>query len=74
MEIEISKSDYKDLANASIFYESQAEGLGSFFSLVVIVIFQQYITRFQIIPEERALLELFPEQYHDYCKKARRWL
>jgi len=48
--------------------------LGSFFSVVVIVLFQQYTTRFQIIPEERALSELFPEQYHDYCKKVRRWL
>jgi len=48
--------------------------LASFFSVVVIVIFQQYTTRFQIIPEERALLTLFPEQYHDYCKKVRRWL
>ena len=48
--------------------------LGSFFSVVVIVIFQQYTARFQIIPEERALSELFPEQYHDYCKKVRRWL
>lgn len=48
--------------------------LGSLFSVVVIVIFQQYTTRFQIIPEEKALSDLFPEQYHDYCNKVRRWL
>ena len=39
--------------------------LGSFFSVIVIVIFQQYTTRFQIIPEEKALSDLFPEQYHE---------
>jgi len=48
--------------------------LGSLFSIVVVIIFQQYTTLFQIIPEEKALSELFPEQYQDYCKKVRRWV
>ena len=51
-----------------------AAWLISFFSVIIVVFFQLYITRFQIIPEERALSDLFPEEYRDYCKKARRWL
>ncbi len=53
---------------------SWAAWLGSLFSVFIIVFFQQYMTRFQIIPEERALTTLFAEQYRDYCKKVRRWL
>ena len=48
--------------------------LGSFFGLLVIVLFQQYITRFQIIPEERALRQLFGNDYENYCLQVRRWL
>lgn len=33
-----------------------------------------YITRFQIIPEERALTRLFGDGYKTYCQKVRRWL
>ena len=42
--------------------------LGSLFGLLIIIIFQQYMTRFQIIPEEKALSGLFPDQFQDYCK------
>lgn len=48
--------------------------LGSLFGLVIIIIFQLYMTRFQIIPEEKALSELFPEQFQGYCKQVRRWV
>jgi len=48
--------------------------LGSFYALMVIVLFQQYITRFQICPEERVLTEIFGEQYTNYCQQVRRWL
>ena len=48
--------------------------LGSFFGLIVIVLFQQYITRFQIMPEERALRQIFGKEYDDYCLQVRRWL
>ena len=48
--------------------------LGSLFGLLIIIIFQQYMTRFQIIPEEKALSELFPEQFQDYCTQVRRWI
>lgn len=33
-----------------------------------------YITRWQIVPEERALLALFGSDYTDYCARVRRWL
>ena len=48
--------------------------LGSVYSLSVIVIFVFYMSRFQILPEERALIEIFGDQYIDYCLKVRRWL
>jgi len=48
--------------------------LGSFFSLLIIVFFQQYITRFQIIPEEKALEKRFPEKFTQYCRQVRRWI
>jgi protein-S-isoprenylcysteine O-methyltransferase Ste14 len=38
------------------------------------VLFVGYITRFQIIPEERALLKLFGQEYLDYSQRVRRWL
>ncbi len=38
------------------------------------VLFFVYITRFQIIPEEKALSALFGVAYGDYCAKVRRWL
>jgi protein-S-isoprenylcysteine O-methyltransferase Ste14 len=37
-------------------------------------IFMLYITRFQIIPEERVLAELFGESFAAYRRRVRRWL
>jgi len=37
------------------------------------VAFVLFITRFQIIPEERALRRIFGEPYDDYCARVRRW-
>ena len=51
-----------------------AAWLGSLFSLAIIVIFQQYMTQFQIIPEEKALAKRFAEKFPDYCSQVRRWL
>ncbi|MDC9728382.1 MAG: isoprenylcysteine carboxylmethyltransferase family protein [Methyloprofundus sp.] len=48
--------------------------VGSLLGFVVIFLFQQYITRFQIMPEERALRQLFGENYDDYCLQVKRWL
>lgn len=36
--------------------------------------FVVYINRFQIEPEERALREIFGEQFTLYCTRVRRWL
>ena len=33
-----------------------------------------YITRFQILPEERVLRQLFGQQYAEYTARVRRWL
>lgn len=38
------------------------------------VIFVLYITRFQIQPEERVLLERFGDEYAAYAARVRRWL
>ena len=38
------------------------------------VAFVAYITRFQILPEERALTGKFGEPYLSYCRQVRRWL
>lgn len=36
--------------------------------------FAAYITRFQILPEERALTARFGAAYTAYCTQVRRWL
>jgi protein-S-isoprenylcysteine O-methyltransferase Ste14 len=43
-------------------------------SILGIVLFVVYITRFQIIPEERVMRKLFGEQFEEYSAKVRRWL
>lgn len=43
-------------------------------SLLAVVVFVAYITRFQIIPEERLLLGKFGEPYAAYTRSVRRWL
>ena len=39
-----------------------------------IPLFIIYMTRFQIIPEERVLKLKFGKEYENYCLKVRRWL
>jgi protein-S-isoprenylcysteine O-methyltransferase Ste14 len=48
--------------------------LASIWSLVGPVLFALYITRFQIIPEERVLDGLFGPPFAEYKKRVRRWL
>ena len=43
-------------------------------TLVLVVLFLVYITKFQIIPEERFLLKNFGEPYAQYMRSVRRWL
>jgi protein-S-isoprenylcysteine O-methyltransferase Ste14 len=43
-------------------------------ALIGPVLFVLYITRFQIIPEERALSERFGESFAAYTRQVRRWL
>jgi len=48
--------------------------LASPWALAGPVLFALYITRFQILPEERVLSRLFAEHFAAYRKRVRRWL
>jgi len=47
--------------------------LGNAFNTVLAAGFVAYMNRFQIQPEEEALLLLFGKEYQQYCTKVRRW-
>ncbi len=42
--------------------------------LMIVLLFTAVITRFQIIPEERAMLKLFGDEFVAYQQSVRRWL
>jgi protein-S-isoprenylcysteine O-methyltransferase Ste14 len=48
--------------------------LGHPFALVAPAAFVAYITRFQILPEERMLAAKFGAEFDDYRRAVRRWL
>jgi protein-S-isoprenylcysteine O-methyltransferase Ste14 len=48
--------------------------LASLWSLLGPIVFALYITRFQIVPEERALERLFGASFAAYKERVRRWL
>ncbi len=48
--------------------------LSNLFSVIFAAGFVLYMNRFQIRPEERALLSLYGQRYSDYMTKVRRWL
>ena len=48
--------------------------LGSLLSLVFLPVFIKIMTKFQILPEERALEEIFGEQFLRYKSQVGRWL
>ena len=62
-------------------YLGMALVLGSiavFFNLIggiiLIALFCAYITKFQIFPEEKAMRDLFPDEFDKYTKATRRWI
>ena len=42
--------------------------------IILIALFCAYITKFQIIPEERAMSDLFSDDFDKYTKETRRWV
>ena len=47
---------------------------GLIVGLIFLPLFVGYITYFQIIPEENAMLEIFGDEFTLYMKKVRRWI
>lgn len=47
--------------------------LGNAFNTLLAAGFVTYMNRFQIVPEEQALTQIFGKQYKQYCLLARRW-
>ena len=48
--------------------------LGNYLSALCIPLFMSYMNHFQIEAEEKALSELFGDEYRAYCQRVRRWL
>jgi len=48
--------------------------LSSAWALLLVAVFVGYITRFQIVPEEKILAQRFGPAYDAYTAKVRRWL
>ena len=48
--------------------------LGAGINLLLVALFVFYIHRFQIVPEERGLHDVFGGAYREYGKKVRRWI
>ncbi|MFC1746190.1 methyltransferase family protein [Candidatus Riflebacteria bacterium] len=53
---------------------SLAIWLENILNLAVLLFFVWYMTKFQIVPEEKVLEELFREQFEAYRAKVRRWI
>lgn len=47
---------------------------GNLATLVMLPLFTWYMSRFQIIPEERIMLQKFGADYREYQSKVRRWI
>jgi protein-S-isoprenylcysteine O-methyltransferase Ste14 len=48
--------------------------LGSLWGLLAVAVLPAWLTRFQIIPEERALAARFGAEFEAYCRRVRRWI
>ncbi|MCE9790343.1 isoprenylcysteine carboxylmethyltransferase family protein [Shewanella indica] len=53
---------------------AQAVFLNCLWLLILIALFAAYLQHFQILPEERAMQQLFGDSYRLYCQKVRRWI
>ena len=42
--------------------------------IILVALFCAYITKFQIFPEERAMRDLFSDDFDKYTKVTRRWI
>jgi protein-S-isoprenylcysteine O-methyltransferase Ste14 len=42
-------------------------------ALLLVFSCMYYLNRYQILPEERALTQRFPERYPEYQARVRRW-
>ncbi|MGB3152787.1 MAG: isoprenylcysteine carboxylmethyltransferase family protein [Maribacter sp.] len=47
--------------------------LGNAFNVLLAAGFVSYMNRFQIIPEEKVLLDKFGKDFSEYCTRTRRW-
>lgn len=47
--------------------------LGNAFNAILAALFISFMNKFQIIPEEKVLLELFGREYKNYKMSVRRW-
>lgn len=57
----------------ALFLFAWAIYLGSVWSVFGMMAFVLFITRFQILPEERAMRSLFGREFEAYSKAVRRW-
>ncbi len=48
--------------------------LASAWAFLGVIAFIIYITRFQIVPEERAMMKLFGDEFTEYKNRVRRWI
>ena len=58
----------------ALFLLAWAVYLASLWALIGVPGFVLYMNRFQIAPEERALLSLFGGEFEEYRLRVKRWL